>query len=357
MIHRILAVIIAAYLIGLAYAHAGQTNRFDNLRVAEAIIFGGETRTNWPTSGSGGTTTQQVIDITAPLYAPIGVTNVDTSAFVTNGGFVINVVGGETQTVSNAGSITITPGTGSSDMSWTNGAATTTTAAGAIFTNGLLFGYSPVLYSGGNTGLATDAMFDYLTAAQISAAGGLTNGQGGTAGAITNNQTGVTLSGTFKGLVLGLPPGAALVYGSTNDALLAGISGVNAYWDELQFSDTTEQRARYVIPAYITDRWTGAALTNQVWWRGTTNAGAVVWQIAMVGRTNETLVDVAYQNSTIVTQTVSSTTSNLNVATITFTPTNSVAGSLWLYELRRIPGNGGDTMVGDARVVSVGVKE
>jgi hypothetical protein len=167
----------------------------------------------------------------------------------------------------------------------------------------------------------------------------------------------VTLSGTFKGLVLGLPPGAALVYGSTNDALLAGISGVNAYWDELQFSDTTEQRARYVIPAYITDRWTGAALTNQVWWRGTTNAGAVVWQIAMVGRTNETLVDVAYQNSTIVTQTVSSTTSNLNVATIVFTPTNSVAGSLWLYELRRVPGNGGDTMVGDARVVSVGVKE
>lgn len=42
------------------------------------------------------------------------------------------------------------------DMSWTNGAATTTTSAGAVFTNGLLMAYSPLLYSGGNTGLFHD---------------------------------------------------------------------------------------------------------------------------------------------------------------------------------------------------------
>lgn len=158
-------------------------------------------------------------------------------------------------------------------------------------------------------------------------------------------------------LSVGIPPGAASVYGSTNDALLVGVSGSNANWDELQFSDTTQQRARFTIPAATTSRYKGGALTNAIYWRGTSTVGGVVWQVAMVGRTNSTLVDVAYQNQTIGSNTVSGVASNLNLTTIVLTPSNCPAGSVWLYELQRLPADANDTMVSNANVLAIGVQE
>jgi hypothetical protein len=156
---------------------------------------------------------------------------------------------------------------------------------------------------------------------------------------------------------VGISPMSGLTFGSTNDALVVGYAGDDAYWAEAQFSDTTEQRFRVTVSPAATSRWTGGALTNQIWWRGTSTVGAVVWQISMVGATNNGLADLAYQNSISVTQTVSSVTSNINIAELIFTPTNCPAGSLWLGELKRLTGDAGDTMVNDARMLNWTIKE
>jgi hypothetical protein len=156
---------------------------------------------------------------------------------------------------------------------------------------------------------------------------------------------------------VGISPMSGLAFGSTNDALVVGVTGADAYWGEAQFNDTTEQRFRVTISPAATARWTGGALTNQIYWRGTSTVGAVVWRLGFVGATNNGLIDLAYENLTIGSNTVSGVTSNINVTTIIVTPTNTPAGSLWLGELRRLPGNASDTMVNDARMLNWTITE
>lgn len=161
------------------------------------------------------------------------------------------------------------------------------------------------------------------------------------------------------GFRIGLSPGAALVYGNTLEAIINGIGTANASYDQLEFSDSAVLRARYVIPDTFTARWAGGPLTNTLHWYagiGSTN-GSVVWRVNMIGRTTNDVLLVAPLTQATVTNAVSTTTSNLNLSTLVFTPTNVTAGAVWMYEVQRLGNNSNDTMTGNANLISIGVWE
>jgi hypothetical protein len=82
-----------------------------------------------------------------------------------------------------------------------------------------------------------------------------------------------------------------------------------------------------------------------------------VWSLAYKTLATNQTIDAAYGTAVLVTNTTASTATNMNAVTCVLSPTTNdfVAGQPTLVEIKRVPGDAGDTMAGDANIMDVSV--
>ncbi|MEI6084433.1 MAG: hypothetical protein WCS70_09050 [Verrucomicrobiota bacterium] len=169
-----------------------------------------------------------------------------------------------------------------------------------------------------------------LTAAAISAAGGLTNGQGGAAGQITNNQTGVTLNGLSVGVPLFhqfLQPGGALNYGSVSNGLIVGTAGTGfaLNYDVIQSDYSTPQISWWSVSSL---RYTGGVVNFAFSHFLGQAGGSNVLEFYSLTSTNGGVVLTAVPAvNLIISNVMPSVVNAITNMTGTFTPSGWTAGS------------------------------
>ena len=124
----------------------------------------------------------------------------------------------------------------------------------------------------------------------------------------------------------------------------------------LDFDDTAGEDAIFVsvMPEAAS---LGSGLTVNIKWTATTaTTGAVVWVVAFMALTTDIDSD-SFDTSATATTTTSGTSGVPNTTSITITTIDSiVAGDAYRVKVSRHAGAGGDTMTGDAEIITVEVR-
>lgn len=181
--------------------------------------------------------------------------------------------------------------------------------------------------------------------------------------------TNVTISGGTGAVTINavpkfriaLMPGAAEVTGAASDPVLFGQRGTNSNWSELQYDASTLMQARWVVGGSIVNDYAGGAITLRIRWYATATTGNVIWTVKSLSRAAGTVMDGAYDSTNAHTSTVAAAGTTLQITNtdITWTPIAGelTAGSLYMVQVERTANAGGDTMAGNANVVSVTITE
>jgi len=176
-----------------------------------------------------------------------------------------------------------------------------------------------------------------------------------------NSKWNALVGGGVSKTKIQLLPSDANLTGSIYEPLFVGIQGTYINWDELRFDDTTSQSAKYTIPLASTTGYAGGQITCKIEWKTTAITGGVVWKISMLSRTTGDQIDTAYYSGATHsgTTTVTGSTELINTTTISFTPNAAelTAAKDCFIQLTRLTTDAGDTMVGDAKVITININE
>lgn len=130
----------------------------------------------------------------------------------------------------------------------------------------------------------------------------------------------------------------------------------------LDFDDTTDEATQFgaVLPRH----YSGGGLTVTLGWMATTaTSGAVVWDVSFksIGDDTDDLDSKAFATAQSVTATTASASGEVDYATIAFTDgaqmDSTAAGEAFRLQVNRDANNGSDTLVGDAELLFIEIKE
>jgi hypothetical protein len=136
-----------------------------------------------------------------------------------------------------------------------------------------------------------------------------------------------------------------LAYPAGTDA-----SGTNTGYATLSFDAATDEGVGCLIPLPIGFAGT---VDLDVMWRAASTSGDVIWAIQTICIADAETGDPAFNTASTVTDTAKGTTLQFNTANITtVTITGCVANEIMMARLYRDANAGGDTMTGDAQLIS-----
>ncbi len=147
-----------------------------------------------------------------------------------------------------------------------------------------------------------------------------------------------------------LPASAFATFDARNVALI------------LDFDDTTDESAEF--PGFMPRHYGGGGITVTIGWMATTAiTGNVVWNVAFKSFTEDAddLDTKAFAAANAVTDAAPSAAGEVKNATVTFTDgadmDSVAAGEYFRMELTRDADNASDTLVGDAELLFIEIKE
>lgn len=192
-------------------------------------------------------------------------------------------------------------------------------------------------------------------------------GPAGTAGATgatgATGPTGATGSAApVTKFTIDLFPASADLTGTTQDVTLTPATTSNVTFTVAQYEDSAVRHMYLHAGAATTRGYASGSITVEIWWRSfAATSGAVVFQVRTLARAASDASDVAYDTVTAhsVTTTTDASAKDWNKSSITWTPTSAElsAGNQFFLDVFRDATNGSDTLVGDAEVGLVSVKE
>ncbi len=168
--------------------------------------------------------------------------------------------------------------------------------------------------------------------------------------AILTNATGLK-----QGLITLPVMAGAMQPATTNGAGIAVVESVTnkVLYNVLDFDQATEEYAGFTVP--FPKNWNKGTVTFQPLWTFSSGTGGVVWALQAVAFGNDETMDVAYgteQTSSDVALQAGDLHVGPTSAAITIAGT-PVENDLVAFRLKRVVGNGGDTLTGDARLVGL----
>lgn len=142
---------------------------------------------------------------------------------------------------------------------------------------------------------------------------------------------------------------------SANAPASATINGTNVSYGVLDFDAGTDESCfwKWIMPGgYVTGN-----ITIDILWQAGATSGDVIWavQTAGVQANNAEAVDVSLGSARTITDTAQGTANHLAKATIVAFSPGWVAGDLCFLKLYRDADAAGDTMTGDARLISMSI--
>jgi hypothetical protein len=158
-----------------------------------------------------------------------------------------------------------------------------------------------------------------------------------------------------------LTPTSALLFGLSSEPYAQTINGTNLNYDELGFNDTIVNSTQWMIPAQLTQGYSGSPIIFTLRWYAAAITGGVRWQIQMLSKSSGTTIDSTPFPTArdFVLVGPPGTTNQLVISTLSFTPTSTELTAnqpLWI-KLSRLATDSNDTMVGDAKVIDFSIKE
>lgn len=151
--------------------------------------------------------------------------------------------------------------------------------------------------------------------------------------------------------VILLPQSALLP--SSGAAEVIQVDGANVSWKEARFDADTEEQAfwQFAVP----DDYDGGDVKVRVWWKAAAIIGDVIFSIAHRAVADDAVWDAAPSESAFASDTATGTTETLNKVEQTLSAPWS-PGQVIQMALRRKADDLSDTMLGDAKVLSVVVE-
>lgn len=125
-------------------------------------------------------------------------------------------------------------------------------------------------------------------------------------------------------------------------------------WYSLDFNDTTQQFAHAVLA--MPSDWDAGTITAKFHWTAnSTSTSGVVWALEGVSLGNDETIDAAYGTAQQIADSNTATALQLHIsdATPAITIAGAGASDLVMYRVKRVPADGSDTLVGDAKLLGV----
>lgn len=150
-------------------------------------------------------------------------------------------------------------------------------------------------------------------------------------------------------------PAAAMRPRTTNGAAVGATesSSNKVMMSLLDFDTTTQEFAQFQIA--MPNSWDKGTVTAEFFWTAASSSGGVVWALEAVAISDDDVIDAAFGTAQQVADTLIATTDVHKTAatspiTIGGTPAN---GDLIVFQVKRVPSDGSDTLGADARLIGV----
>lgn len=125
--------------------------------------------------------------------------------------------------------------------------------------------------------------------------------------------------------------------------------GTNIDYGELDFDAASQEKV--ISPPIRLTNWNGASLTLRIGWKAAAIAGDVIWSFYRLGTAVGEAWDAALVSTDLAATTVAGTTEYLNESVYTGIPGGWANNDAVIICIQRMATAGGDTMVGDAKLL------
>ena len=154
----------------------------------------------------------------------------------------------------------------------------------------------------------------------------------------------------------------ALLAGGADEPTRAVVGSANSgytHWPELKYNDSVNNHAIWMIPTNIVNKYQNGDITVTINWIADAIIGDVVWNVKFKAVSPGQKVDSSFEIPHQVVSTVQSISQDLNTSTITFKPAAAeiIYGTIVFAAVQRLATDSADTLIGDARIVSVTIEE